>query len=418
MRFFFLIAFSFFYFGIHAQSGAEKKMSLQQCEAAFLRNNYSLLAAQYNIDAQQALVIQARLWENPYFSAEVNFYNPDRERFFDAGVNGQKQFEIQQLIHLGGKKKNEVGLARSQAKMAEYEYLDVLRNIRFQLRKSFYSVYYDNQALEALSAQLNGLDTLIAAYDLQAQKGNVPLKDVVRLQSLYLKLKNEYTGLFNAVLEEQINLSLITGIDSLIVPLPLPEEAARYDAVKPLTPDSLLALALQNRPDIGMAAQQVDRANWDLKWQKSLAVPDLTLGGFWDRQSGAFNRELNLTIGVPLVLWNRNQGNIRLADAKLKTALVQKDMILLELRSEISAVYRKYLEATTRHVATGEEARRNFELVNKGVFQNFQQRNISLLEFTDFVESYNESMNELNRIRKTRIIVYEEINYLTSANLF
>ena len=44
------------------------RVNLFQAEKSFLDSNLQLLAQRYNIDANKALVIQARLWPNPNFS--------------------------------------------------------------------------------------------------------------------------------------------------------------------------------------------------------------------------------------------------------------------------------------------------------------------------------------------------------------
>src|SRR5258708_19671931 len=44
------------------------RLTLPQAEKAFLDSNLLLLAQKYNIDAQKALIIQAKLWPNPNLS--------------------------------------------------------------------------------------------------------------------------------------------------------------------------------------------------------------------------------------------------------------------------------------------------------------------------------------------------------------
>jgi cobalt-zinc-cadmium efflux system outer membrane protein len=61
---------------------------------------------------------------------------------------------------------------------------------------------------------------------------------------------------------------------------------------------------------------------------------------------------------------------------------------------------------------------RDFESLNEGVIKNFQKRNVSLLEFVDFFESYNESLQALNELRKARLQSYEELNNTVGAELF
>jgi cobalt-zinc-cadmium efflux system outer membrane protein len=197
---------------------AQKAVTLEDCESQFLKNNLFLLAAHYNIDASKALTIQARIWDNPVISSELNAYNPDRDRYFDVGKQGQKVFGIEQLIYLGGKKRNEIKLAKTNEQLAELQFNDLLRNLKLQLRKSFYTVYYNSKSLETTDKQLAHIEDLINSYSVQAQKGNIPLRDVVRLQSLYLNFKNERMEVVNNNIEEQANLKLLMNSAEEIVP--------------------------------------------------------------------------------------------------------------------------------------------------------------------------------------------------------
>jgi cobalt-zinc-cadmium efflux system outer membrane protein len=52
------------------------------------------------------------------------------------------------------------------------------------------------------------------------------------------------------------------------------------------------------------------------------------------------------------------------------------------------------------------------------VNKNFRSRNISLVEFIDFYDSYKESTLQLNQLKYERMNAKEEINYVTGANIF
>ncbi len=80
--------------------------------------------------------------------------------------------------------------------------------------------------------------------------------------------------------------------------------------------------------------------------------------------------------------------------------------------------YRNFLQAEQDFKRTSTHFQQQFEQLNEGVFLNFQKRNITLLEFTDFIESYNQMITEYNRVQKNRITAYETINYVVSKDLF
>lgn len=408
----------FFIFIFFARAATGQSLTLQAFETSFLKNNFALIAEQFNVDASKAAIMQAKLWENPFFSAEFNAVNPQRSAFFDAGRKGQKAFAIQQLIYLGGKKKKEVELARTNAAAAELAFRDVLRNLRYQLRISFFEVYYSTVSAAAFEKQLNNLDTLVQAYNLQAQKGNIPLKDVVRLQALYLDLSNEYTTLRNSIAEEQNKLNVLVGSPSGLLPAPDAGELTAYDKPLLLSPEELLTAALSNRPDFLLSEKTMEAARRNLQWQRSLAVPDLALGAAYDQRGGAFNNQVNLTAGIPLRLWNRNQGNIRIADIRISQTRTEKELLSLQLKSDVTTAYQKYQIAAGNYAALRTDMYRNFDIVYNGVYQNFQKRNISIIEFTDFMESYYKSIIRFNDIRKSFIQSGEQINYATGTSIF
>ena len=42
---------------------SQQRMSLEECEESFQKNNLQLLAAQYNISEAEADIIQAKIWD-------------------------------------------------------------------------------------------------------------------------------------------------------------------------------------------------------------------------------------------------------------------------------------------------------------------------------------------------------------------
>ncbi|CAD0004018.1 TolC family protein [Flavobacterium salmonis] len=397
---------------------AQKTVTLEDCESQFLKNNLFLLASHYNIDASKALTIQAGIWDNPVISAELNAYNPDRDKYFDIGKQGQKVFGIEQLIYLGGKKRNEVKLAKTNEQLAELQFNDLLRTLKLQLRKSFYTVYYNSKSLETTDKQLAHIEDLINSYSVQAQKGNIPLKDVVRLQSLYLNFKNERMEVVNNNIEEQANLKLLINSTEEIVPNVSKDEFSKYLKTIDFDLKSFENEAITNRPDYLARQKEIDANELNVKWQKSLSVPDITLGAKYDQRSGAFNNEANLTVGIPLPLWNQNKGNIKYAKTILEQSKIEKQNFELQLQTEITSAWNKWEESRKNYVVIKPTVNSDFEAVYNGILTNFQKRNISLLEFTDFMESYNQANIQVNELKKKLALSAEELNSTINKDLF
>lgn len=397
---------------------AQKTITLQDCESQFLKNNLFLLASHYNIDAAKAMTIQSRIWDNPIITAELNAYNPERNKYFDIGKEGQKAFGIEQLIYLGGKKRNEVKLAQTNEQLAELQFNDLLRTLKLQLRQSFYTVYYNTKSLEITDKQLVHIEDLINSYSIQAQKGNIPLRDVVRLQSLYLNFKNERMEVVNSSIEEQANLKLLLNSTETIIPDVSKDDFNKYLKIIPFDLKSFEDEAIANRPDYLAKQKEIEANELNVKWQKSLSVPDITLGANYDQRSGAFNKEANMSIGIPLPLWNKNKGNIKNAQVVLAQSKVEKQNFELQLETEITSAWNKWDESRKNYTVIKPTVNSDFEAVYNGILTNFQKRNISLLEFTDFMESYNQANIQLNELKKKLALSGEELNTTINKDLF
>lgn len=396
----------------------ETNLTLKESESLFQRNNLDLLAARFNVDAAKAAIIQARTWENPNLSLSLNAYNPERERYFDIGTAGEKSAGFDQLIHLGGKKRNEIAMAGTNAAIAELEFADLLRNLKLQLRQTYFSLYYQNLSYHSIVKQLSNLDSLVVAYQNQVQKGNVPMKDLVRLQSLELNLKNQKTQLYENIVEFQSKLSLLTGLSSTIIPNPAEDEIVIYQVNRELQPDTLSRLALANRTDLKIAQKQVEVSKQNINWQKSMAIPDVTVGALWDQRGGVFKNEVGLNLGIPIPLWNRNQGNIKIAKAKLNEVSAQQTLQSNKVTSEVLESLKKWKEAGENYRFLTKSSLQNLEDVQNGIFKNFKNGNLSLIEFTDFMESYHSTLMQYYQFGQNLVNACEQINYATNSTIF
>lgn len=396
---------------------AQRSLTLAEAERSLQENNLLLLAAQYEIPAAEAAVIQARIWDLPQATAGLNLINPQDKRVFDVGRNGQKEVEVQQIIYLGGKKKREVAFAKSNVTIARLQFEQLLRNLRLQLRQSFYTLYYDGQRLQRTDEQIRILDTLLTAYQTQTDKGNVPLKELVRLEALVLNLRSNRADLAREILESQRILSLLTGTTETITPVITEARPAERIPFPFLNRDSAIAYALENNLEYQTAQRIAESSELRLRWQRTLAVPDLTAGLSYDQNSGAFRNEVNLTLGIPIPLWNRNRGNIKEAEARLSQSRYERDYRRTELVTLAGTQYDLWQQQRAQLRNLRPETVANLDAVYRGTITNFQKRNISLLEFTDFVESYNNAVNQLSEIQKAALLSGLSLENTLNVNL-
>jgi len=415
MKFFIGLVFLFSaLFQVNGQN--TRQLTLAQVDSAFLRNNLLLLAQTYNVEMQKALTLQAKAYPNPLFTADINAYDPQNEKVFHTGSSGQKAFAIEQLILLGGKRKAEIELARQNEKVAALELEDLLRNLQYQLHASFFQLNRQRNTLGKFNLQLQLLDTLIASYDRQSKKGNLPPKDVIRLKSVYFKINNEKSELASQYFEQQQSMQMLLQMDEAFDPLITQSEIEDMTILQDY--NNLLAAALENRPDLKLANETEQLALINLKLQKRLAVPDVALNTSYDQRGGAFQNQINVGLNIPLPLWNRNQGNIKAAEYSVKSMDIYQHQKLKEVQSDVMAAWQNLTLSISEYQKIRNYYTDDFELVFEGVNINFQKRNISILEFVDFFESYNESLSEFERVKTFLANSAMKINYVTASKIF
>ena len=407
-----LFLFLFIVFG----STAQNAFTLSDAEQQLQKQNLQLLAEYYNVTAYRAAIIQAKIWQQPYALIDVNAYNPEANRFFDVGPTGQKSVSIEQLIYIGGKKKNEIKFAKSNAAIAELQFEQLLRALKFQLSQHFFAIHFEQQKVSLLEKQIGKLDTLARTYQLQADKGNIPLKEVVRLQVLLLSLQNDKNSSQKEIISDQENLKLLIGSSENIVPVVTISEVDKFNLTK-LTKDELIQSAVLN-PEYLIVSKVSESQELFVKWQRSLSAPDLTAGVSYDQRSGAFNNQVNVALGVQLPVWNKNKGNIKIAQAEASAAVLDKDYKKMELENKIVSAWEVWKQQQEQVLSIHKSVGANLELVYKGMIDNFQKRNITSLEFTDFMESYNQSTLQLNEIKKQLIVAGINLNYVTNTEVF
>lgn len=403
-------------FFIHGFSQDTLRITINEADKLFVEKNLLMAASKLGVDAQKAMEIQARLYPNPEFSIGINSYDSDNKKAFYAGKNGEKTFDFQQLILLGGKRKNQIRLAAENSRQSGYQLENLLRNLKYELHQNLYSLHFDLRSLNKYDIQLAQLDTIINAYEVQAKKGNIPLKEVVRLKSVYIRLNNGKTEILQSIWQSQKDLQILLHTNLDIFPVIDADKVKRFEQLVAL--DSLQIVALQNRQDLKLSGVDQTIADLNYKYQRSLAVPDLTVGTSYDQLGGAFNHQFLLTVGIPLPLWNRNQGNIKAAQIQQKAAAVnirlQQNIIESEVKQAWSNMYRSIQE----YREINQVYNADFGEIFNGMQTNFLKRNISIVEFVDFFESYNETIAELYRIRKQLMISAENINYTVAYPIY
>ncbi|WP_199137973.1 TolC family protein [Pedobacter sp. ASV12] len=393
------------------------RLTLPEAEKIFLQQNLSLLAQRYHIDMAKAQVIQAKLYNNPNIQFEGNIYNPQLKKAFNIGnPYGQYTVEVTQLINLAGKRNKQVKMAQTNVVLEESRFFDLLRTLQFTLRSNFYQLYFLQQAINGYALQVSYLEKLNTAHQELLAKGMVTLKDAVRIKSLLYTLKAEQTSLQNQVNEINAELQLLLQNRAPLIPV-----IKQFNAVSELkryTLASLLDTATANRYDLKEARQNLVYSQQNYALQKALAVPDVTLGAQFDKRGSFVDNATFFTVGIDLPFFNRNQGNIKSAKFNIDQSKVVLQLQNETLRKEVQSAYLKAINTSQMLQSFDPGFVQELQKLLVSVANGFQRKDLSLLEFTDFYESYKDNLVQFYQLQNEQMQAIETLQFAVGKTIF
>ncbi|CCY38273.1 putative uncharacterized protein [Tannerella sp. CAG:118] len=253
---------------------------------------------------------------------------------------------------------------------------------------------------------------------IQFQKGNISFLEISRLESMLLSLKKEKNEQENSLFLSQSKLNQLLNIaPQNILQLTLDENTLNQIDLSQLSYNTLKNM-LSERSDIKTAYSSISASQANLKLQKSMAVPDFSVKGMYDRAGNFINNYFALGISISIPIFNRNQGNIKSARLNVHRANKEKEYIINKAESELFASYNQLNKAIELYQSINKNLEKNFDKLIIGTTENFKNKNISLLEFIDYYKSYKESCLQFYETQKSVFLTMENLNTIVGKNIF
>ncbi|CCH55077.1 outer membrane efflux protein [Fibrisoma limi BUZ 3] len=412
---------------VHAQSTDTLRLSLPQAEQQFLDRNFQLLAQRYQIDISTAAVQQAGLKPNPNVFFQTNFFNPQTGKFFQYGHNsaadlaasqfnkGGMTVQVQQLIQLAGKRSKLVQLAESNRNLQTLAFRDVLRNLHYQLYSTYANLYFNLQALSILRAEETRQQGLVTSYRSLVTTGGVAPYEVTRLEVALRDLQASIADYRSQIADEEATLRVLLRPDQprFILPTELPIVA------RPLPPiAAALDSAQSNRPDAGLAQEQVNNAQRSLTLERARRTPDMTAGFIFDKYGNAFNNFTGLYTSIDLPVRNRNQGNIKIAEIQVDASKKAVENQQTVIESDVLNAYDKLNTAYEQQAGLSADYQSRVQTISIEATRSYNNRVIGLLDYLDKIRTYQQA--QLNRINlQNKLFQSQQLfDYVTNTRFF
>ncbi|HJZ12658.1 MAG TPA: TolC family protein, partial [Acidobacteriota bacterium] len=295
-------------------------ITLQLLEEMALKNNPTVAQAEAALRAARGRLQQAGLYPNPVIG-----YMGEEIAFRDPGNTSEHMFFAEQQILLGGKigkAKKVFGNELRQAEILNEQQKTILLN---GVRAAYFQVLgfqYQVEARRRLAALAR------EAVQITSELLNVGAAD----QPDFLEAEIEaHAAELGAEEAENERLHRWKGLAAIIGNSELPVQTVagslRPEILKEFDINQQLGNLLQKSPQVLTAEAQLKRAEAAVALAKAQRVPDLRLRGgvgYNFEQFENTNEEVGwesfVEVGIPLPIFNRNQGNIAVAKAAVDRA--------------------------------------------------------------------------------------------------
>lgn len=312
-------------------------LTLSDLEQMALSANPSMARASALVEAARGNWVQVGLPPNPSVGYEG-------QQIGSRGLAEQDGVFVGQEFVRGGKLRLNREVAAQEIVKAEHQLAAQQQRVLTDVRIAFYRVLIA-QRQEKLTGELQTIatETVKTAEKLLEGK-EVGRVDVVQSQ---LELENANILAQNARNRSRAawqTLASVVGNPDL-PPQPvegdLEEERALHDW------QSSLERLLSSSPEIAAAMAEIERARWAAERARVEKTPNVTVQGLvnW-RDNGIGGRsDAGITVGVPLPIWNRNQGGVVQAAQQAAAAERALQQLELALQNRLAPVYERYANA-------------------------------------------------------------------------
>jgi outer membrane protein, heavy metal efflux system len=303
---------------------------LQRFAATYSPAIKSALAA---VEAAKGAVKQAGAYPNPSV-----FFEQDTVGTGPAGYEG---LGFNQVIKTGNKLKLQQAAVMMDLLNSQLALKRAYSDLAHQVRINYFAVLV---ALEGVKANEALYKFTHDAYRVQVdmvEAGDSAPYEAMQLRPLANLARFNLVQAQNQYLASWKQLAATLGLRDM----PPTELAGRVDMPVPVFQyNDVLTRILANHTDVLSAYNSIRKAQFNLKLAQVTPVPDVTLNVLVQKDYTAPPNQIvhSLQFGIPVPIWDQNQGNIKQAEGMLAQANAGPDQARNNLTNTLADAYNRY----------------------------------------------------------------------------
>jgi outer membrane protein, heavy metal efflux system len=320
----------------------EAELSLGSALDRARMQNPQVAIARARVSEAEGMREQAGLIPNPSLYASSENTPLGGSQPFTFGNDTDDYVYLTEKIELGGKRSRRVAFASERVTQMSIQSEVAMRQLMARVATAYWMAA-GSAALDLLyKRQVNTLDDIVVYNHARVQKGATAEADLIRIELESDRLKAQAT-----LAAQQARRSLITLYREMGATA-FPDSVVfteRLDDLAEIRPPDLETV-LRDRPEMRAAREGLKQAEANLDLQRANAVPDPQLMAGYKRFSGSgqYTGQNTIFFGfqVPLPIFDRNQGQIEAAEAKVlgaKEAVTDQE---IAIRAEVESALSDY----------------------------------------------------------------------------
>lgn len=325
-----------------SQGNCQVFHSLPSAVLAARVNSPFLKASGYNINMAESNLRTARLHTNPSLNNQTLILTDSK--WYPKGteitnpLNRQVWWQLTKPFVMPTTRHKRIELAEQQIQLTQKGFSDNVRNFSSEVAQQWLNAWLLRNKLDLLSEAYTNIDSLVRINRARLRNQVITQTDLIRTQLLQDQYRLQLINSEKEFRNEIQVLKFLMGVrdsvnvdtNAIIETVPVPESL-----------DSLVNLAMRERPDVQAAQMAVMVAESNIRYQKSLVVPQPELGMIWNPQNTIPYLGFYGTLRIPL--FDRNQGEIEKSKFMELQAREGVRNAELKLTTEIRAAYHTYL---------------------------------------------------------------------------
>jgi cobalt-zinc-cadmium efflux system outer membrane protein len=310
-------------------------LTLADLEGIALENNPTLATATARMNSARGRQVQAGLYPNPvigYHATEIG----------NLGTAGQQGGFIGQRFITAGKLRLDQAIAGKQVDESHFRFHAQEQRVLSDVRVRFYDALVARKRVQLTQELARIGDELVASSKKLKEGGQISPNDLLQAE---IEAEQSHILLDNARnqnSEEWRRLVAVIGMPAMeptTLTGELDADIQHYDW------EECYSLVLADNPELIAAQARVDRARISTTRARKENIPNIDLFVSVRHHNVTESDVANVQVGIPIPIFDANQGNIQSAYSELIAAENSVKRIELDLQDRLAVAYRRYSNA-------------------------------------------------------------------------